>query len=231
MAYLRGSAAPHADHGPTIPWGPTPSATRAWAARAVKARVAKALVGHQASRTTGLRGRARTWGLGSATGSGGRGRRHAALAGRLVQTPNSEGFPVRSTREAIHVQGSAPQGMEGDREILRLLTRRWVHPDSGGGFTLPRPLASYRDHLGGGDPGGVHAEESLRSVGPRPWRGRDLDLPGLCPLWAGPALPGMAPQAPSLARQHLRKPSASHFSPLPVLPQPWRAAAGPCRPR
>ena len=52
---------------------------------------------------------------------GGRGRCHAALAGKPVQAPNLKDFPMSSTRETIHVQGSAPQGMEGDKEILCLL--------------------------------------------------------------------------------------------------------------
>ena len=68
-------------------------------------------------------------------------------------------------------------------------------------------------------------------MGPRLWSGGDLDLPGLCLSWAGPGPPGRAPQPSSLARPHLRNPSAAQFPPLPVRPQPWRAVAGPSRPR
>ena len=163
--------------------------------------------------------------LGTGLGDRIRGRRdwrHTALTGWLVQASGPEGIPVRG-------QGNF------QRRKLRYAWpgRRPGSPESSceKGFPFACPSALHHGYVRGPPPGRAHTKDSFRPLGPRLRPGGVFDLLGFRPPWARPGPPGWASQAPSLAWQHLRKLSAAQFPPLSDLPQPWRAAAGPNRPR
>ena len=205
-----------------------------WAlvARVARVRAANALEGFHPPVARGLRDLPYSLGLGSATESGveGTGVAHPCLGG--ASTP----LTLREPLEAA--PGKPPGANTPDLMAWRTTKRSCTSSWFGGSIQmvvgtspslarLPWVMATWGvGHLGG-------RASRIPPRLPFSLRGRGGDLDLRLPRCSNvlSSCPAGALQAPSLAWQHLRNPSAAHVPLRSVGPKPPKAAAGPNNPK